>query len=50
MIPETAMDASMMATMDQMSQSQIGKMTNSPSGSGFKNRLLNAFGLQSGTQ
>ncbi|KAE9556658.1 hypothetical protein FO519_000064 [Halicephalobus sp. NKZ332] len=49
-LPETAMDASMMAAMDQMSQSQIGKMTNSPSGSGFKNRLLNAFGLQSGTQ
>lgn len=43
------MDASMIASLQNESNS-IGRMTNSPSGSGLKNRLLNAFGLQSGTQ
>uniref|UniRef100_A0AC34RSE3 Kinesin light chain n=1 Tax=Panagrolaimus sp. JU765 TaxID=591449 RepID=A0AC34RSE3_9BILA len=52
MASETSLEASMMqSTMaDSMTQSQIGRMINSPSGSGLKNKILNAFGLQSGTQ
>uniref|UniRef100_A0AC35G3N8 Kinesin light chain n=1 Tax=Panagrolaimus sp. PS1159 TaxID=55785 RepID=A0AC35G3N8_9BILA len=52
---ENIMEASMMASTSapdnaSMSSSSIGRMSNSPSASGIKSRLMNALGLQPGNQ
>jgi hypothetical protein len=52
---ENIMEASMMASTSapdnaSMTSSSIGRMSNSPSASGIKSRLMNALGLQPGNQ